>query len=206
MRAWQLFDRAIRPVTRTSISPALLPAALQPLERRVLLAASDPIISEFMADNTTGLVDGLGHRGDWIEIYNPGASSVNMQGWHLTDTQSNPNEYTFPSFVVPAGGYKVVFATSETTPFVDSAGYPHTNFSLSKGGEYLALSKPDGTLTTAFAPSFPPQTSNVSYGAGPSSSSPTTILNAGAPAKTFVPTSTSGLGMSWTTSGFTRSK
>lgn len=202
MRAWRLFDRAIRCVTRTSISSSLRPAALQPLERRVLLAASDPIISEFMADNTTGLVDGLGHRGDWIEIYNPGAASVNMQGWHLTDNQSNPTEYTFPSFVIPAGGYKIVFATSETMPFVDSAGYPHTNFSLAKGGEYLALSKPDGTLTTAFAPSFPPQTSNVSYGAGPSSSSPTTILNTGAPAKTFVPSSTSGLGTTWTNPAF----
>ena len=154
-----------------------------------------------MADNTNGLVDGLGHRGDWIEINNPGASPVNMQGWHLTDTQSNPNLYTFPSLVVPAGGYKVVFATSETTPFVDAAGYPHTNFALSKGGEYLALSKPDGTITTAFAPSFPPQTSNVSYGSGPSSSSPTTILNTGAPAKTVVPAN-SGLGTSWTAPGF----
>src|SRR5205823_7814223 len=77
----------------------------------------------------------------------------------------------------------------------------HTNFSLSKGGEYLALSKPDGTITTGFAPSFPPQTSNVSYGSGPGSSSPTTILSTGSPAKTTVPGS-GGLGTSWTTSGF----
>jgi hypothetical protein len=184
----------------TSMARAVSPA-LEPLERRTLLTASDPIISEFMADNTNGLVDGLGHHGDWIEIYNPGASSVNMQGWHLTDTQSNPNLYTFPSLVVPAGGYKVVFATSETTPFVDAAGYPHTNFSLSKGGEYLALSKPDGTITTGFAPSFPPQTSNVSYGTGPGSGVPVTLLNTGAPATTFVPTG-SGLGTSWTGPGF----
>jgi hypothetical protein len=159
------------------------------------------VISEFMADNTSGLVDGLGHRGDWIEIHNPGASPVNMQGWHLTDTQSNPTLYTFPSFVIPAGGYKVVFATSETTPFVDAAGYPHTNFSLGKGGEYLALSKPDGSITTAFAPSFPPQTSNVSYGSGPGGSLPVTLLNTGAPAKTLVPTG-SGLGAGWTAPNF----
>src|SRR4051812_12289023 len=92
-------------------------AGLEPLESRTLLAAGDPIISEFMADNTTGLRDGNNNRGDWIEIYNPGASPVNLLGWHLTDTQANPNEYTFPSVVVPAGGYKVVFATNETTPF-----------------------------------------------------------------------------------------
>ena len=144
-------------------------ASLEPLERRTLLAAGDPIISEFMADNTAGLTDGNGVRGDWIEIYNPAPTPINLQGWHLTDNAANPNEYTFPSFTVPAGGYKVVFATSETTPYIDSAGYPHTNFALSKGGEYLGLSKPDGTITSDYAPQFPPQNSNVSYGVGPGS-------------------------------------
>gem|GEM_PF-458115 len=171
------------------------------LEPRTLLAASDPIISEFMADNTTGLVDGNGKRGDWIEIYNPGASPVDLQGWHLTDNAANPNLYTFPSYVVPAGGYKVVFATSEAVPFIDPAGYAHTNFSLSKGGEYLALSKPDGTATTAFAPSFPPQTSNVSYGLGPGGTSGSTLLNSGAAGKSMTPTS-GALGASWTGPGF----
>src|SRR5689334_8113923 len=76
-------------------------ASLEPLECRTLLAAGDPIISEFMADNTTGLTDGNGVRGDWIEIYNPAPTAINLQGWHLTDNAANPNEYTFPSFTVP---------------------------------------------------------------------------------------------------------
>ena len=79
-RAWHLFDQAIRRAMRsTSISPAMRPA-LESLERRTLLTASDPIISEFMADNTNGLVDGLGHRGDWIEIYNPNSNTFYSYG------------------------------------------------------------------------------------------------------------------------------
>src|ERR1700709_833868 len=57
-------------------------AMCERLEGRTLLSANDPIISEFMADNTTGLMDGNGKRGDWIEIYNPGATPVDLQGWH----------------------------------------------------------------------------------------------------------------------------
>src|SRR2546421_737313 len=45
-------------------------AALERLEERMLLTAT-PIITEFLADNTSGLVDNHGHTSDWIEIYNP---------------------------------------------------------------------------------------------------------------------------------------
>src|SRR5439155_6372180 len=101
--------RALRQATRF-IGPTRPRAICEFLESRTLLAVGDPIISEFMADNTTGLVDGNGQRGDWIEIYNPGASAVNLQGWHLTDNAANPNEYTFPSFTVPAVEHQVVSA------------------------------------------------------------------------------------------------
>ena len=41
----------------------------------------------------------------------------------------------------------------------------HTNFSLSASGEYLALVMPDGvTVASAFAPAYPPQLPDVSYG------------------------------------------
>lgn len=171
------------------------------LETRTLLAVNDPIISEFMTDNTTGLVDGNGKHGDWIEIYNPGATAVDMQGWHLTDLSNNLTQYTFPSFTVPAGDYKVVFATGEVTPFIDSAGYPHTNFKLNAGGDYLALVKPDGvTKTTEFNP-FPKQSSNISYGFGPGGSVGVTPIPVNANAKVLVPTN-SLVDATWKASGF----
>ena len=41
----------------------------------------------------------------------------------------------------------------------------HTNFSLATSGEYLALVKPDGTtVTKEFAPKFPAQFDDSSYG------------------------------------------
>ena len=48
---------------------------------------------------------------------------------------------------------------------VDVRGFLHTNFSLAKSGEYLALIKPDGvTRTTEFSPAYPEQVTDISYG------------------------------------------
>ena len=64
---------------------------------------------------------------------------------------------------MPAGGYLVVFASDNNAP--DAAGNLHTNFQLDADGEYLALVEPDGeTIAFEFAPEFPPQFSDVSYG------------------------------------------
>ncbi|MCH8922193.1 MAG: CotH kinase family protein, partial [Planctomycetes bacterium] len=40
----------------------------------------------------------------------------------------------------------------------------HTNFKLTDGGEYLALVRPDGQVIHEFAPEYPEQFENISYG------------------------------------------
>src|SRR4051812_42188006 len=77
--------------------------ALESLESRWLLAAGDPIINEFLADNqgnqtspTPSIKDDYGKFADWIEVYNPGDTAVNLTNWHLTDTKNNPTKWTFP--------------------------------------------------------------------------------------------------------------
>ena len=47
--------------------------------------------------------------------------------------------------------------------YVDPADIS-TNFALSKDGEYLALVDPEGAVVHEFAPSFPPQEADISYG------------------------------------------
>src|SRR5436305_7727310 len=67
----------------------------EPLESRLLLAASDPFINEFLASNKNGLAANDGSHPDWIEIYNPGAAAVNLAGWQITDKDSLGNAFTF---------------------------------------------------------------------------------------------------------------
>jgi hypothetical protein len=125
-------------------------------------AAAQPVITEFMADNVSGLADGAGRHSDWIEIYNPSGAPQNMTGWHLTDSANTLTKWTFPAVSIPAGGRLVVFASGDGVP--DSGGALHTNFSLDAGGEYLALVAPDGvTVASQFAP-YPPQHEDVSFG------------------------------------------
>lgn len=124
---------------------------------------AQPVISEFVASNRAGLADSDGAYSDWIEIHNPGTDDLDLTGWYLTDATTNRTKWQFPAVTLPAGAYLVVFASNKDRR--DPSGELHTNFALSAGGEYLGLIRPDGT-TVAFeyAPQFPAQTDDVSYG------------------------------------------
>lgn len=126
-------------------------------------ANAQPVISEFVAVNSTGLKDDDKVTSDWIEILNPTATAINLAGYHLTDDASNLVKWTFPSTNLAPGALMVVYASSRDRAV---AGKPlHTNFSLSREGEYLALVNPDGvTLHTEFKPAYPPQFQDMSYG------------------------------------------
>ncbi len=46
--------------------------------------------------------------GDWVEIYNPGTTAVDMTGWLYQDS-NNKNKYYFPNgFVLQPDSYIVV--------------------------------------------------------------------------------------------------
>jgi hypothetical protein len=130
----------------------------------VLHAQQDLVlITEFVAENERGLADEDGERQDWIEIYNAGTNTVNLNGWYLTDAAGNKTKWRFPATNILANRYLIVFASNKDrrTP-----GQPlHTNFRLSNSGEYLGLIKPDGlTVAWEYAPAFPAQVADISYG------------------------------------------
>ncbi|UCG59272.1 MAG: lamin tail domain-containing protein [Phycisphaerales bacterium] len=131
-----------------------------------LVTTTRVVINEFVASNVKSLTDGDGNTSDWIELYNPDAKPVSLNGWHLTDDAGNLRKWTFPATaVVPAEGYLVVFASGQAADdYVDSRGYLHTNFALDRQGEYLALVNPGGAAVHQFAPSFPPQETDISCG------------------------------------------
>ncbi len=134
---------------------------LERLERRELLAA-DVAITEFMASNRGTLDDGFGESSDWIEIHNSSGAAVDLQGWHLTDDSRNLTKWSFPSVTIEAGQFLVVFASGRDV--VDDTGALHTNFKISKDGEFLALVRPDGTSLATQLATFPEQLTDVSYG------------------------------------------
>ena len=80
-----------------------------------LSANATPLITEFMADNTETLADEDGDFPDWIEIHNPDAAAVDLDGWTLTDNATNLTKWTFPPATIAPGGFLVVFASGKPT-------------------------------------------------------------------------------------------
>ena len=127
--------------------------------------AALPVINEFIAANQTNLKDKYGKYSDWIELYNPNTTaSFNLLGYHLTGNPLSLTNWTFPAVIMSPRSYLVVFADGSTDTPV--AGQElHANFKLNKEGDYLALVAPDGaTIIQEFAPVFPLQTNDISYG------------------------------------------
>lgn len=157
------------------------------------------IISEFAASNSTGLQDENGDYSDWIEIFNSGTNTVNLDGWFLTDSPGNLTRWRFPATNLPPSAFLIVFASGKNRAV---PGAPlHANFSLSADGEYLALVKPDGfSIASEFAPEFPRQFSNISYGIGQELMVTRLVSNA-TPARVLVPTN-GFLGTFWTATNF----
>ncbi len=124
---------------------------------------AEPAITEFLAANSTILADNDGVFSDWIELHNPDVSPVSLAGWYLTDSAATKTKWQFPDVTLPPGGYLIVWASNENRR--DPTKPLHTNFVLNASGDYLALVKPDGvTVATEFAPSYPAQLDDVSYG------------------------------------------
>ena len=139
---------------------------LEPLECKRLLAA-DLRISEFMASNDRTLDDGDGNSSDWIELHNAGDEALDLAGWHLTDDREELDKWTFPTVSLEADEYLVVFASGKPDDdVVDFAGHLHTNFRLSKDGEYLALTDSSKGIRQEFSPAYPEQFVDISYGPG----------------------------------------
>ncbi|HUS91547.1 MAG TPA: lamin tail domain-containing protein [Phycisphaerae bacterium] len=156
---------------------------VEQLEARLLLAAQ-PMISEFLAVNANGLVDADGDTSDWLEVHNPTAAAVDLTGWKLADRN---DVWSFPATtVLPAGGYLVVFASGKDRRL---AGQElHTSFRLDGDGEYLALLDAADNVVHAYAPEFPEQDSDLSYGLLYEQHGTTALVEKGDAARYMVPT------------------
>jgi hypothetical protein len=145
------------------------------LEPRRVLAAANLVVTEFMATNDELVADGDGNYSDWIEVYNAGSTTVNLGDYYLTDNDANLQKWAFPSINLAAHSYKVFFASAPLDANGDvidnyyDGTYYHTNFKLGSEGEYLSLTYEDPTthvvsIVDDYAPEFPEQFPNVSYG------------------------------------------
>ena len=161
------------------------------------MMAVTPIINEFMASNDNTLDDVDGHSSDWIELYNPGDTALNLDGYYLTNDPLDPDRWRLPAVSINAGGYLVIFASEKNR--INPAQELHTDFLLGANDGYLALVGPDGTSILSEY-TYPTQLTDVSYGQMVQSQI-TKLVNTNAPVKWLIPPN-GNLGTGWTTRDF----
>jgi hypothetical protein len=129
------------------------------------------VINEFLAANATGLRDPVATPQDpdplpWIELLNRGTTPIDLNGWSLSDNEEIPGLWVFPSKTLQPGQYLVVFASGLDIKNPTGTNRMHTSFTLSRVGEFLGLYTPDSprVLASGFAPEYPPQRNDYSYG------------------------------------------
>src|SRR5437763_8327243 len=76
-------------------------------------ARSAILINEFMAANARTLLDEDGASSDWIELYNSGSDSVNLDGWFLTDATNSLTKWRMPAVTMLPDSYLVIFASGK---------------------------------------------------------------------------------------------
>ena len=137
-------------------------------------AGATLVINEILVSNqsTNGLRDddyllqGITNQVDWIEIYNAGAAAVNLAGWSLSDDLNDPGLWVFPTKLLQPGEYLIVMASGKDIKNPVGTNHFHTNFKLSRAGDFLGLFSPDSprALVSGFAPNYPEQRNDISYG------------------------------------------
>lgn len=119
----------------------------------------DLYINEFMASNATTTSDDLGEFDDWVELYNGGSASINLQNKFLTDNLTRPDKWALPAITLDPGTFLLLWLDGQ-----EEQGARHAPFKLSAAGESIGLFGQDDlgfypidTLTYAI------QTTDVSF-------------------------------------------
>ncbi|MBC8002669.1 MAG: lamin tail domain-containing protein [Opitutaceae bacterium] len=95
-------------------------------------------INEVQPLNTTGILDNFGEREPWIELHNPSASPLSLNGLFLTDQFTNLTRWAFPAgSSINPGQFLVIWADGE--PGESTVSQFHTTFRLTNGTGSIAL-------------------------------------------------------------------
>jgi len=113
---------------------------------RLCASAATPIVINEINYNASA----SSNPGDWIELYNPNASAVNISNWEFYDGKSQ--------FIIPSGTSiqpdEYLILAEDATAF--GALFPHLNanqyigdwgFSLDNGGERISLFDPNKCIS-----------------------------------------------------------
>jgi hypothetical protein len=101
------------------------------------------LINEVFSCGDSEIIDEFGEPVDWIELYNPSASPINLTRSYLSDDPDYLNKWSIPDTTIAGHDYLLILASGNdwVGPF-----FLHTNFELKCSGEDIILSDASGIL------------------------------------------------------------
>ena len=71
------------------------------------------VINEVSNNNFSQILDEDEESEDWIELYNNSASTVNLEGWTLTDNYTKVDKWPVPSLDLNPGAFHLIYASGK---------------------------------------------------------------------------------------------
>ncbi len=143
---WQVVPQAAISELMPGLYQVAVPIAPTPASFYRISTSGAPLpalfINEAMSDNTGTMSDSSGQFWDWIELFNAEDIVIDLAGFGLSDDESRPLKWQFPSVSIQPGGFALVFASGQDGSLTGQD--LHANFRLNASGERLFLNAPDG--------------------------------------------------------------
>lgn len=99
-------------------------------------------INEICPSNKTIISNTDGNYADWIELFNAGSTSIDLNGYGLSDDSANAYSFTFPHANINSGGYILVFASGNNN--IDLVNHWETAVKAGTSWKYLpVIANPD---------------------------------------------------------------
>ncbi|MBQ1771551.1 MAG: lamin tail domain-containing protein, partial [Clostridia bacterium] len=125
-------------------------------------------INEFMASNASTIMGPDGTYCDWIELYNVTNQPVDLSGYGISDTASQPLKYVFPhGTTIPAQGVLLIYCTGKEGTDPVTIEVP---FGLRSYKEEVVLATPQGKILDSV--SYEKQETDVSTMRSPDGTGP----------------------------------
>lgn len=98
------------------------------------------VINEVMSNNNAAFPDDSGEFYDWIELYNGTKGTISLEGYGLSDTESEV-KWIFPKVSIESKGHLIVYLSGNNK----NDGL-YANFKLKSAGETVVLKDPNGNV------------------------------------------------------------
>jgi len=132
------------------------------------LAAYDPLwLNEVQIEGLTGPLDNLGESEPWIELYNSGATTLDLGGYYLATSYTNDlTQFALPAgTTIAPGEFKLIWADGEPGETGDTN--MHTSFRLDRSGQLALVRLESGSPQVTDYLTWQEVGANLSYGAYP---------------------------------------